>query len=175
LLPKRLWDDHFDQFANLEQKRYLKPQNGFEIEELHRVYAKNASTNDTLMYNSGSGSWFARQITTGDVSGISSYALAANTGSFVTSNATGAFLTTGAADSRYYNISNGQSISGFATTGFNDAVTGMTITGDTTKTITLFKRGGSTVSSSFTDNAGTGGGGGGASDTPISLISSIWS
>jgi len=156
-------------------KVYVKPQNGFEIEELHRVYAKNASTNDTLMYNSGSGSWFARQITTGDVSGISSYALAANTGSFVTSNATGAFLTTGAADSRYYNISNGQSISGFATTGFNDAVTGMTITGDATKTITLFQRGGSTVSSSFTDNTGTGGGGGGASDTPISLISSIWS
>ena len=53
---------------------YVKPQNGFEIEELHRVYAKNANTNDTLMYNSGSGSWFARQISTGDVSGISSYA-----------------------------------------------------------------------------------------------------
>ena len=54
---------------------YIKPQNGFEIEELHRVYAKNANTNDTLMYNSGSGSWFARQISTGDVSGISSYAI----------------------------------------------------------------------------------------------------
>lgn len=59
---------------NSNGKVYVKPQNGFEIEELHRVYAKNANTNDTLMYNSGSGSWFARQITTGDVSGISSYA-----------------------------------------------------------------------------------------------------
>lgn len=60
---------------NSNGKVYVKPQNGFEIEELHRVYAKNANTNDTLMYNSGSGSWFARQITTGDVSGISSYAI----------------------------------------------------------------------------------------------------
>ena len=158
---------------NNNGKVYVKPQNGFEIEELHRVYAKNASTNDTLMYNSGSGSWFARQINTGDVSGISSYALNANTGSFVTSNATGAFLTTGAADSRYYNISNGQSISGFATTGFNDAVTGMSVTGDTTKTITLFQRGGSSVSSSFTDNAGTGGGSGTVNVNDSNLIISI--
>jgi len=148
-------------------KVYVKPQNGFEIEELHRVYAQNASTNDTLMYNSGSGSWFARQINTGDVSGISAYALAANTGSFITvsqtgafaaSALTGAFLTTGAADGRYYGLSNGQSISGYAITGFNNAITGMTITGDTTKVITLFQRGGSTVTGSFTDNAGTGGG-----------------
>ena len=77
---------------NSNGKVYVKPQNGFEIEELHRVYAKNANTNDTLMYDSGSGSWFARQISTGDVSGISSYALVSNTGSF---------LTTGAADNRY--------------------------------------------------------------------------
>jgi hypothetical protein len=55
-------------------KVYIKPQNGFEIEELHRVYAKNAISKDTLMYDSTSGSWFARQISTGDVSGISSYA-----------------------------------------------------------------------------------------------------
>jgi hypothetical protein len=55
-------------------KVYIKPQNGFEIEELHRVYAKNANSKDTLMYDSTSGSWFARQISTGDVSGISSYA-----------------------------------------------------------------------------------------------------
>ena len=158
-------------------KVYVKPQNGFEIEELHRVYAQNARTNDTLMYNSGSGSWFARQINTGDVSGISAYALAANTGSFITvsqtgafaaSALTGAFLTTGAADGRYYGLSNGQSISGYAITGFNDAITGMTITGGTTKVITLFQRGGSTVTGSFTDNAGTGGGGGSGASVTIS-------
>lgn len=162
---------------NSNGKVYIKVQNGFEIEELHRVYAKNASTNDTLMYNSGSGAWFARQINTGDVSGISAYALAANTGSFITtgqtgqfvstgstgsfvvSSATGAFLTTGAADGRYYGLADGQTVSGVAATGFNDAITGMTITGDTTKFITLFQRDGTTITGSFADNAGTGGGG----------------
>lgn len=110
-------------------KVYVKVQNGFEIQELHRVYAVNPVDNSTLIYNSGSGSWFARQMTTGDVSGISAYALAANTGAFLTTGAgdsryalqsatgsfittaqtgafaaaanTGAFLTTGAADDRY--------------------------------------------------------------------------
>jgi len=152
-------------------KVYVKIQNGFEIEELHNVYANNPLNKDSLFYNSGSGAWFARQVNTGDVSGISAYALAANTGSFITvsqtgafaaSALTGAFLTTGAADGRYYDLSNGQSISGYAITGFNDAITGMTITGDTTKVITLFQRGGSTVTGSFTDNAGTGGGGSGS-------------
>ena len=159
-------------------KVYVQIQNGFEMEELHNVYAQNPSNNASLLYNSSSGAWFARQISTGDVSGISAYALAANTGSFITtgqtgqfvwtgstgsfivSSATGAFLTTGAADGRYYSLSNGQSISGFATTGFNNAITGMTITGDTTKFITLFQRDGATVTGSFADNAGTGGGGG---------------
>jgi hypothetical protein len=161
-------------------KVYVQIQNGFEMEELHNVYAVNPTNKDSLLYNSSSGAWFARQISTGDVSGISAYALAANTGSFITtgqtgqfvwtgstgsfvvSSATGAFLTTGAADGRYYSLSNGQSISGFATTGFNNAVTGMTITGDATKVITLFQRGGTTVTGSFTDNAGTGGGGTGS-------------
>jgi hypothetical protein len=151
-------------------KVYVKIQNGFEIEELHNVYANNPLNKDSLFYNSGSGAWFARQVNTGDVSGISAYALAANTGSFITvsqtgafaaSALTGAFLTTGAADGRYYGLVDGQTISGFATTGFNDAITGMTITGDTTKVITLFQRDGTTVTGSFTDNAGSGTGGGG--------------
>lgn len=177
---------------NSNGKVYVKVQNGFEIDELHKVYAKNASNLDALIYDSGSGAWFARQITTGDVSGISAYALASNTGSFITSSqtgqfvstgstgsfvvssATGAFLTTGAADGRYYGLANGQSISGFATTGFNDAVTGMTITGDTTKFITLFQRDGTAITGSFTDNAGTGGGSGAISNVNDSnLIISI--
>lgn len=186
-------------------KAYVKIQNGFEIEELHKVYAKDATNQSSLLYNSGSGAWFARQITTGDISGISAYALAANTGSFITSSQTGQFvstgatgsfvissqtgsflttgaadnryvlqsstgsfittgqtgqfLTTGAADARYYSSSNGQVISGYATTGFNDAVTGMAISGDATKTITLFKRVG-TITASFTDNTGSAGGSG---------------
>ena len=167
-------------------KVYVQIQNGFEIEELHNVYANNPLNKDSLFYDSGSGAWFARQINTGDVSGISAYALAANTGSFITtaqtgqfvwtgatgsfvvSSQTGAFLTTGAADGRYYTLSDGQSISGYAITGFNDAITGMTITGDTTKVITLFQRDGTTVTGSFTDNAGTGGGGGSGASVTIS-------
>lgn len=78
------------------------------------------------------------------------------TGSFVVSTNTGAFLTTGAADGRYYGLSSGQSISGYAFTGFNDAVTGMSITGSTTKTITLFQRDGTTITGSFSDDGGSG-------------------
>jgi hypothetical protein len=91
-------------------KVYVQIQNGFEIEELHNVYALNPSNKDALLYNSASGAWFARQITTGDVSGISNYVLKSETGNFITTSQTGqfvgdsetgAFLTTGAADGRY--------------------------------------------------------------------------
>jgi len=54
-------------------KVYIKVQNGFEIEELHNVYAKNAQNKDSLIYNSASGAWIARQINTEDVSGLSNY------------------------------------------------------------------------------------------------------
>jgi hypothetical protein len=93
------------------------------------------------------------------------YALQSATGNFITTSQTGAFaaaantgafLTTGAADSRYYSLANGQSISGYAITGYNDAVTGIAVTGDTTKTITLFQRDGTTLTANFTDNAGSG-------------------
>lgn len=93
------------------------------------------------------------------------YALQSATGNFITSSQTGAFaaaantgafLTTGAADARYYGLADGQSISGYAITGYNDAVTGMSVTGDTTKTITLFQRDGTTVTANFADNAGSG-------------------
>lgn len=78
------------------------------------------------------------------------------TGNFIVSSQTGAFLTTGAADGRYYGLSNGQSISGYAITGFNDAVTGITVTGVNTKTITLFQRDGTTLTANFTDNSASG-------------------
>ena len=54
-------------------KVYVKVQNGFEIDELHEVYARNPEDKDTLLYNQASGHWFSRQLTTGDVSGINSY------------------------------------------------------------------------------------------------------
>ena len=69
---------------NNNGKVYVKPQNGFEIEELHKVYAINPSNKDTLLYNSASGAWFARQINTGDVSGISDYYLNSNPSGFIT-------------------------------------------------------------------------------------------
>ena len=78
------------------------------------------------------------------------------TGIFLTSAQTGAFLTTGAADNRYYGLSNGQLISGYAITGFNDSITGITVTGVDTKTISLFRRGNTTLTVNFTDNAGSG-------------------
>ena len=65
-------------------KVYVKVQNGFEIDELHKVYAKTPQDNDTLLYNSGSGAWYARQIETGDVSGINNYYLASNPSGFAT-------------------------------------------------------------------------------------------
>jgi hypothetical protein len=164
---------------NNNGKVYVKVQNGFEIDELHQVYALNPSDKDSLLYNSGSGAWFARQITTGDVSGITNYTLKSETGSFITTSQTGqfvgdsetgAFLTTGAADNRYYSLSNGQSISGYAVSGHNNSITGIAVTGDTTKTITLYERDGSTISASFTDNAGSGGSGASSQPNDANLI-----
>jgi hypothetical protein len=120
-------------------------------------------------------------LTTGAADGR--YALQSATGAFITtgqtgafaaSALTGAFLTTGAADARYYTLSNGQSISGFATTGFNDAITGMTITGDATKVITLFQRGGATITGSFTDNTGSGGGSVNVNDSNLIISISMF-
>lgn len=63
-------------------KVYVKIQNGFEINELHKVYAQNSQNKDTLLYDSGSGAWISRQIGTGDVSGLNNYYLASNPSGF---------------------------------------------------------------------------------------------
>ena len=89
-------------------------------------------------------------------SATGNFVTTAQTGNFIVSAQTGAFLTTGAADNRYYGLSNGQSISGYAITGFNDSITGITVTGVDTKTISLFRRGNTTLTVNFTDNAGSG-------------------
>ena len=78
---------------NNNGKVYVKPQNGFEIEELHKVYAINPSNKDTLLYNSASGAWFARQINTGDVSGINNYVLNSATGAFYPASNPSGFIT----------------------------------------------------------------------------------
>lgn len=76
---------------NTNGKVYVKVQNGYEIDELHNVYAQNASDKDALLYDSASGSWISRTISTGDVSGITDFALKSETGSFVTTSQTGSF------------------------------------------------------------------------------------
>ena len=78
---------------NNNGKVYVKPQNGFEIEELHKVYAINPSNKDTLLYNSGSGAWFARQINTGDVSGISNFVAKSETGVFYPASNPSGYIT----------------------------------------------------------------------------------
>lgn len=54
-------------------KVYIKVQNGFEISELHKVYAQSPEDKHSLIYDSGSGAWFSRAIGTGDISGLNNY------------------------------------------------------------------------------------------------------
>lgn len=103
---------------------------------------------------------------------------------------TGAFLTTGSADSRYYPLSSNPSsyltaadIANLATTGYvtgvsgylqnqvstlnlftgqsssgyNRSITGLSVGGTDTKTITLYQQNGSTITANFSDLQGTGG------------------
>lgn len=56
-------------------KVYVKVQNGFEIDELHGVYAQLPQDKNTLFYNGGSGAWISRAIQTGDVGGLGNYSL----------------------------------------------------------------------------------------------------
>lgn len=152
--------------------------NRYTLQSATGIFVTTGQTG-TFVVSSQTGAF----LTTGAADGR--YALQSATGAFITSGQTGAFaaaaqtgafLTTGAADGRYYGLSNGQIISGYAITGFNDAITGMTIVGDTTKTITLFQRGGTSITGSFADNAGTGtGGGGGAGGATNTWIpASAW-
>ena len=75
------------------------------------------------------------------VTGLSGYldsqisSLESVTGSFALAANTGGFLTAGAADSRYQ--------SGYWITGYNDSITGITVDGTSSKTITLYQRDGS--------------------------------
>jgi hypothetical protein len=50
----------------------------------------------------------------------------------------------------------------------------MTITGDATKVITLFQRGGATITGSFTDNTGSGGGSVNVNDSNLIISISMF-
>lgn len=92
---------------------------------------------------------------------------------------TGAFLTTGAGDGRYYPLSSNPSsylvesdLTNYATTGYvsgvsgylqsqvsanyNSSITGVSVAGSDTKTVTLYQRDGGTLSANFTDLQSTG-------------------
>lgn len=43
---------------------YVKPQNGYEMDELHDVYAQSPSNNDILVYTSASTMWVAKNLAT---------------------------------------------------------------------------------------------------------------
>ena len=43
---------------------YVKPQNGYEMDELHNVYAQSPSNNDILVYTSASTMWVAKNLAT---------------------------------------------------------------------------------------------------------------
>jgi hypothetical protein len=91
---------------------YVKVQNGFEIDELHSVYAKNPSDKNTLLYNSGSGAWFARQLDTGDISGINNYVLNNQTGQFYSSSNPNGYITSANVSGSFVTLSTSQNISG---------------------------------------------------------------
>ena len=57
---------------------FVNVQNGYELEELHNVNARNPINKNVIIYDSVSGIWINRQINTGDVSGINNYATVDN-------------------------------------------------------------------------------------------------
>ncbi len=55
-------------------KIYVKIDNGISLNELHDVRVSNVQNGQIIKFNSGSGIWLNDTLSTGDVSGISSYA-----------------------------------------------------------------------------------------------------
>lgn len=87
---------------------FVHIQNGFEVRELHDARIINEQDKDVLIYNSGSGLWLNRQITTGDVSGISNYVTVSNLGTtiqkFVTPLSTGIESYTGTFNTAFSSV-----------------------------------------------------------------------
>ena len=54
-------------------RMYVRVQNGYELDELHNVQAQSPSNNDTLYYDSASSQWKTKQLSTTDISGLSTY------------------------------------------------------------------------------------------------------
>ena len=54
-------------------RMYVRPQNGYELKELHDVQANSPSNNDTIYYDSSVSQWKTKQLSTTDISGLSTY------------------------------------------------------------------------------------------------------
>ena len=54
-------------------RMYVRPQNGYELKELHDVQAQSPSNNDTLYFDSADSQWKTKQLSTTDISGLSAY------------------------------------------------------------------------------------------------------
>jgi hypothetical protein len=67
---------------------YIRPQNGFELEELHDVLITSPANNQTILWNSATTLWVNSTLTIGTISGLSTD-LATRVAS-VTSGITGA-------------------------------------------------------------------------------------
>ena len=50
---------------------YIKPQNGFELDELHDVLITSATNNQTILWNSATTLWVNSTLTVGTISGLS--------------------------------------------------------------------------------------------------------
>lgn len=127
-------------FVNIDQGNHLG--------SLHDVNSTGVQNHDLIRYNSASGYWenFQANFVTGNV---------------VRPNETGVFLT-GETDpiflaSTAYLINS--TLTGQWGESYNDSITGVSVVGTSSKTITLYQRDGSTLTANFSDIEGTGGGG----------------
>ena len=81
---------------------YIRVQNGFELDELHNVDARNPSNNDGIFYNTSTSLWEHKSIAT--VLGYTPYDGSTNSLGFLTSSALTGYLTTATAASIYQPI-----------------------------------------------------------------------
>ena len=54
-------------------RMYVRVQNGYELDELHNVQAQSPSNNDTIYFDSSDSQWKTKQLSTTDISGLSTY------------------------------------------------------------------------------------------------------
>ena len=132
----------------------IKIQNGYEMDELHDVYARNPDNNDILQYKTATSLWTkVAGSTTNIAEGTNLYYTDARSrGAFSESvtgldyNSTTGVLSTTAG----YGIPTTASQSNWDAA-YNDKINSAAVTGTTTKTLTLTQQDGGTITASWTD------------------------